>query len=119
MKDDAARIKNIIYYCNEIEESLNYFGKDEIEFVENRRFQHDCSFSISQIGESVNSLIKSSPKLIEKYPEIMWRDIVGIRNVIAHKYEGIELDTVWTVVTEDVPVLKAACERILMERSLE
>jgi uncharacterized protein with HEPN domain len=54
-----------------------------------------------------------SKRLTEKYSEISWRNIAGMRDIIAHGYDGIILETMWVSITEDIPVLKDVCERIL------
>ena len=41
-------------------------------------------------------------------PDQPWRDIRGIGNQLRHAYERIELDTIWSTVTDDLPPLKAA-----------
>ncbi|MDR2866246.1 MAG: DUF86 domain-containing protein [Methanomassiliicoccaceae archaeon] len=108
--NDRLLIETIIYYCDEIAGNMDYYGKDEIKFMEDRHFQRDCAFCIAQIGETAGDL---SEELTYKHPEIIWRDIIGTRNIINHGYGVIKLNTVWAIVTEDVPVLKAACEKIL------
>lgn len=112
MKDDAILIERIIRYCDKIEKSMDYFSKDGIELKYNEYFQDTSSFYITQIGESVKSL---SSELRDEYPEIRWRGIIGMRNIISHGYDGMNADTLWSIVTEDVPVLKIACQKILEE----
>jgi len=46
-------------------------------------------------------------------PDLPWRDIRGIGNQIRHAYERIDLDTIWSAVTDDLPPLKAAVVRAL------
>ncbi|MCL1811123.1 MAG: DUF86 domain-containing protein [Methanomassiliicoccaceae archaeon] len=112
MGDDIKRIEAIVTYCKRIEEKINEFGKDEDEFFENLDYQQICSFCVLQIGENIKSL---SPELIEKYPEIQWRGISGMRDIIAHGYEKINLDIVWTSITKKIPALRETCEKILEE----
>ena len=42
-----------------------------------------------------------------------WRDIRGIGNQLRHAYERIDLVTIWSAVTDDLPPLKAAVQRAL------
>jgi uncharacterized protein with HEPN domain len=39
------------------------------------------------------------------HPEIDWRSWTDFRNVIAHRYEELELEYIWRVATEEVPLL--------------
>jgi len=41
-----------------------------------------------QIGENIKSL---PPEMTKKYPDVHWRGIAGMRDIIAHGYEGIDL----------------------------
>jgi uncharacterized protein with HEPN domain len=42
-----------------------------------------------------------------KYPEVRWRAIAGLRDVITHQYFGLSYDKIWNVVIKDIPVLKS------------
>jgi len=46
-------------------------------------------------------------------PGIDWRDIRGIGNWLRHQYDKVNPETVWNTVTDDLPPLKAAVERVL------
>jgi uncharacterized protein with HEPN domain len=75
-------------------------------------YQYACSFCITQIGEQANML---SPELTSKYPDIHWKGIYRMRNVISHGYEEIDIPRVWYSIDEEIPILKEACEKILYE----
>ena len=46
-------------------------------------------------------------------PEIPWQDIVAMRHRLTHGYYDIDLDIVWSTVTDDLPPLAAELERVL------
>jgi len=46
-------------------------------------------------------------------PDQPWRDIRGMGNHLRHSYERIDLDIIWSAVTDDMPPLKAALLRTL------
>jgi uncharacterized protein with HEPN domain len=46
-------------------------------------------------------------------PEIEWRKIIALRNVLAHEYFGIHTKIVWDVIVEKLKPLEAACRKIL------
>jgi uncharacterized protein with HEPN domain len=54
-----------------------------------------------------------SPELRTEHPEISWRRIIALRNVIAHEYGEIILDEIWTIVTNRVPELIAQLEPLI------
>ncbi len=66
-------------------------------------------FPISIIGEAA----KNIPKEIKsKHPEIVWSDIVGMRNKIIHEYFGIDEDVLWKTIKEDIPALKKEIKKL-------
>jgi len=115
MHTDANLISAVLQFCLDIEESMNEFGDDADVFMNNRAYQHACSFCILQIGENAGNLSK---ELRDRYPEIEWGKMKGMRNIIAHGYHGIDLEAVWVAMTEDVPILKGVCEKILRDPDL-
>jgi len=47
------------------------------------------------------------------HPEIPWRSLAGLRDVLIHQYEGVELERVWAIVEGDLPGLKRAVAALL------
>ena len=47
------------------------------------------------------------------HTEMLWKDIKQMRNVVAHRYGAFDFDILWETVTDDIPVLKEFCERII------
>jgi uncharacterized protein with HEPN domain len=58
-----------------------------------------------------------SEEIKSRYSDIPWRDIVGLRNVVAHEYFGVSLEEVWDTTQKDIPVFKKQIEAILSELS--
>jgi uncharacterized protein with HEPN domain len=65
------------------------------------------------IGEAVKNV---SEETRQKYPQVKWRKIAGFRDVIAHGYFGINDETVWDIVENEVPVLLTTVKAMLGEK---
>lgn len=80
------------------------------DFTNNTQVQDAVTRRIEIIGEAVKNL----PEIFKKkYPEVAWKDIAGTRDVLIHAYFSVDIDTVWTIVKKDIPVLKKQIKDIL------
>ena len=105
-------IKKMIDY---IDKALRYTKDCDLEQFSNNEEKIDATvFAISQIGELVKNIDRET---IEKYPHIEWIIIKNLRNKIVHDYEGIKLNFIWDIITEDIVQLKSDLEQILEENN--
>jgi uncharacterized protein with HEPN domain/predicted nucleotidyltransferase len=58
------------------------------------------SYALQTIGEAANRI---PVEIQKKYPTIPWKDIIGMRNWIAHGYDVIDYNTFWKTLTEAIP----------------
>ncbi|OGO39001.1 MAG: hypothetical protein A2Z03_00760 [Chloroflexi bacterium RBG_16_56_8] len=66
--------------------------------------------SIEIIGEAAKQV---PPDFRQKYTQVDWRAIAGMRDRLVHDYFGIDYDIVWDVIVNKVPALKQEIERII------
>ena len=66
------------------------------------------------IGEAVKKIPSETRK---KYPDIDWKRIVGLRDVITHKYFGIDSEIIWDIVKDKIVELRKCIKEILKEES--
>ena len=88
--------------------------KDYDGFLMDRKTQYAVIRALEIIGEATKNIpveVKSS------YPQVPWKDMVGMRDKVIHAYSGVDLKRVWSTVNNDIPKLKPSFERILTEQS--
>jgi uncharacterized protein with HEPN domain len=54
------------------------------------------------IGEAS---VNVSDDLKMQYPDVVWKEMRGMRNFVTHQYFGVELSDIWNTVVNDIPVL--------------
>ena len=112
--------RNIRLYLDDISES----GHAICEYVQGMSFDEFCAdrktysavireFEI--IGEAVGKL---PDEIKKRYSEVKWQDIKDFRNILIHEYFGIDLEIVWSVIGEELPLLLDAVKEISRNREL-
>jgi uncharacterized protein with HEPN domain len=72
---------------------------------------------LSQIGENVSKIEKSSDRIVETFPQaINWKALKGLRNRIDHDYTWLEVDMVWEMLEDSISNLQSGVEEILKKR---
>lgn len=111
VEKDIFRLEHIqeaIEKISKIVESLYHFGEFEEKWLE----QDAMLRNFEIIGEASAHI---SEEIKEKYSEIPWREIKGMRNFITHEYFGVDLESVWNAAITDLPILKIQILEILLE----
>ena len=109
LKRIATTIERIIKNSKEIDNSEYYLlssaGMDRLEST--------CMLILA-IGESVKGIDKMTNKqLLVNYPEVDWKGVMGIRDIIAHHYFDLDESIVFDVVKNKLPGLLATINKII------
>ena len=64
------------------------------------------------IGEAAKNVSKN---IKDRYPDIEWKKIAGLRDILAHEYFGIDIDVLWDIIKNKLPDLKKRISRISKE----
>jgi uncharacterized protein with HEPN domain len=107
VKGDRAYLQHILDSVARIE-SYTAVGREV--FMSTPHWQDAVIRQLEIIGEASKRL---SLQLRESHPEVPWRRICGLRDVLIHDYMGVDLDVVWEIVQQRIPELKAAVVKLL------
>ena len=66
-------------------------------------------------GEALSQLTRLDGELASKIPDLS--DIIGLRNILVHGYAKVNLDRLWRVLHEDVPILRQHLQALLREQT--
>lgn len=72
--------------------------------------------TVELVGEAAAQV---SVETREQFPEIAWKNIVGIRNIVIHRYAEVNYDIIWRVVNRNFPELVEQLAEILAPPSSE
>lgn len=108
-RDDVAALRDILAAIHAVQE---YRPSSRTRFEEFEPFQSHYIRYLIQIGEAATRL---STHLRNAHSDLPWSEIIGMRNILAHDYERVDLDELWRTVEEDLPPLRRGVERILAE----
>ncbi|MFA6047385.1 MAG: DUF86 domain-containing protein [Parcubacteria group bacterium] len=110
-------MRNDLTYLKHINDSVNNIinfssGADRAEFDKNRMMVSAIIRELEIIGEAANNV---SSEFREAHPEIPWRDMIDMRNVLIHEYFGVIVETVWETCRKNIPELAENVSKIISQ----
>jgi uncharacterized protein with HEPN domain len=112
-KDVKIFITHILDSISLIESYITGITKQE--FMRSPQIRDAVIRRLEIIGEASKNV---PPVVRERHPEMPWKLIAGMRDVLIHEYFGVDLELTWTTVKESLPDLKPKLSLIL-ERPLD
>lgn len=106
--------KDPLVYIDDIRDSIEAIkrytdGLVKKDFFSSTEKQDAVYRRLEVIGEAANRL---PDEFRSQYPRIPWNKIVGMRNVLIHEYDSIDLDRVWETIQKDIPKLEGYIKSI-------
>ena len=100
-KDDQAYVDDI---CLEIRRMRRFTrGMSKAQFMRNEMACHAVERCIEIIGEAARDI---SEGFRQKHPQVEWRKIIAMRNLIIHAYGRVDYNLVWEAVEKDIDELE-------------
>ena len=106
MKSDRVYVEHVVECISRINEDAAS-GRDAV--FASRTLQDAILRNLQVLCESTQRI---GQPLKQLHPEIDWPAIAGMRNVLVHDYFDVDFETVWLIVTRDLPSLEKAMRAI-------
>lgn len=110
---DRSILVHMVKYCDQVDAAILHFGRSQSAFTSNVVYQNAAAMCLLQIGELAGHLSEEYRSL---HPQVPWRQIKALRNIIAHYYGSVDAETAWEIIETDLPALRRFCEGTLREQ---
>ena len=109
MKDDRIYLQHI---RDALDDIATYTSAGRDAFFAERMRQDATIRKLEVIGQAVKNLSDSAKS---QQPHIPRKQIAGLRDKVIHDYFGVNLEIVWAVIEQDLPMLRRAIDHLLSE----
>ena len=119
---DKSLVKEIVEKILEASKTIKErcsFAKDYYDFLETKEGEEKLDsicMKLIAIGESLKQIDKiTNKKLLLNYPNINWKQIKGIRDILSHHYFDLDAEIIFNICQEEIDKLIITLEKILKE----
>jgi uncharacterized protein with HEPN domain len=106
--EDNVRLRHMLDYTREAILLAQQWSRRDL--ATNRMLQLSLVRLVEIVGEAASRV---SSETRQRYPQIPWPQISGMRNRLIHGYDFVDYDILWQTITEDLPALVAAVEPLV------
>ena len=99
--DIVSAIRRVLQFAEEIDKSALEINEEK---------QSAIFYQVIVMGEAVKRL---SAEFRSQHSKVPWREIAGMRDILTHHYDRVNLDTLWDVIQTDIPELLGLLEPLL------
>ena len=107
-RDWRFRVRDILAAVRAIADYTD--GMTFEEFVGDARTMDAVIRNLMTMGESIRWIPEP---ILEAHPQVPWRTLRGVRNVVVHEYFGVDSEILWETVRSDLPPLAPKLEAML------
>ena len=108
--NDAAWIIDMLHVMRRIVAEID--GVSFPDYLSDSRLQRSCLYDLMVLGEASRNL---SDEFKDKYDQIPWHQMTGLRNRLIHEYFNVNHAIVWEVFTAEIPALLPSLETLSSE----
>ena len=104
------------FLCH-IKDEINYLSQNSVnlqyeKFINDETLKRSFVRALEVIGEATKNL---PDDFRQKYPQVQWKEIAGLRDILIHHYFGVDYKAIWDIVKNKIPKIKEQIENILNE----
>lgn len=107
---DKGRLQHILSSIERVREFTEGMSKEEL--VNDILHLHATVYNVQIVGEAVYKLTK---EFKGSHTETPWRMIEKMRHILVHDYYQINLDILWIVINEDLPILEEQIKKYISD----
>lgn len=107
-KNSRVYIEDMLHSANQIIEYCR--GYDYVKFANTKLTQDAVIRNLEIIGEAAKKL---SADFRNENPDLPIKEAIGMRNLLVHEYDYVNVDEVWKVIEEDLPGLIKQLEKVI------
>jgi uncharacterized protein with HEPN domain len=105
---DRAFLWDMLQAARLIQHTLSQISREQ--FLEDYQPQSIVERQFEILGEAARGV---SAATRQQHPEVPWRKIVGLRNIISHQYQRVDYAILWTIGSAEVSSLIAALDPLV------
>lgn len=109
-KDYRDYIQDILDSIDEIYVFIG--GMSREEFLNDSKTVKAVLRNLEIVGEAAK---KTPPPLRDKYPDIPWKKMAGLRDKLIHEYFGVDLEIIWQLIKEELPGILHPVQEMLRD----